>query len=312
MKNGKRLLLLGIGFLFLLLGVIASQLDIIQEFCKSKTNIMATFFVPAAIDLFKCLGTSIIVAGIILSKDENEFQNLTFGKKKDLVKKIVTPKKEINNIYTNLSRYEDKNCESLLNMYSTNFRTNYDVNAKAYIENGKIKLDVTVKYREYKVSGSFQFFYTGFESRNDKGNSIIVSVNGHTWQPKKTNNYIKGTASLPSTCTMSFDDSLELIQEFIYDRKIDKANYIDLTRSYIEYGTEQSKLFSLRQTKPCEGIYIRLEYTDDITVVPTNIINYGDLKSFNIQQSTNQINISSTSWMQPGFGIAILLEKKQN
>lgn len=298
-----------LGLLFLLLGIILQQSKAINDFIKkNEVSFFYSSIVPFLFEFVKCLGVSFFISSII--PEEKNYSKLNRNEKKALLLKLLNPKEDIQSTYTNISAYIDEFIDSTVDILNDNFRVNYTLDANAKIEDGKIVVESEASYREYKLYGSFQRLYSGYESKDSQGNSFEILCNNKKIEPKKVNEYLKGQ-SLPETCTLSFEDSLEKIDEFVYSKTIDKEKYIDVKRKYKEFGNASSMLFSLRLVKPCEGITIKLHYKEDLFI--SDELPFGDFNTFNISDDkTNHVLTLQTShWMKPGLGIAILIEKVQ-
>lgn len=248
--------------------------------------------------------------------DKKFFEQLTIENKKDFLKKaIISNENEIQRKYAGIERYFNQEIDNCYSFFEQNFRTNYTVNATAFIENGIIKIKSDITYREYKIKNSFKSFYFGYESENNICDTFqVYDEHNQAIKENKIDVFYRnenGFEKIKSVETKLVDDStIKQIKRYSYSEEIDENDYVDIQRTAIEEGTLNNKLYLLRLLKPCENITFSLNYGSDIEI--KDYATFGDYSGFRITKDDklNKISIITKGWINPGLGITILLVRK--
>ena len=322
-----------IGIILIVFALICS----IGDTTKAFWNFMDSTFCGKLIILFsETIGTTLIIGyaftlvsstnsflNLILQEiarvviDKKFFDQLTSENRKDFLKKaIISNENEIQKKYAGIERYFNQEIDNCYSFFEQNFRTNYTVNANAFFEDGIIKIKSEITYREYKIKNSFQSFYFGYETENNICDSFqVYDEHNQAIKEKKIDKVIrdeKGFKDITDKETKLVNDStVKQIKRYLYKEEIDNNDFVDIQRTAIEEGTTNNKLYLLRLLKPCENITFSLNCCSDIEI--KDYATFGDYSGFTItkDEKLNKISIITKGWINPGLGITILLEKKE-
>lgn len=321
-----------IGIIFIIFALMCS----IGDTSKSFWKFMNTNFFGKLIILFsETVGTTLIIGfaftlvsstnsflNLILQEisriviDKKFFEQLSTKDRKDFLKKaIVSNENDIQKKYTGIEKYFNQEIENCYSFFEQNFRTNYTVIANAYFEDNVIKIKSDITYREYKIKNSFKKFYYGYETENNlKDDFQVFSENNQSIKETKIDTFIRndtGFEGITKAETKLVDDStIKQIKRYSYPDEVDDNDYVDIQRYAIEEGNSNNKLYLLRLIKPCENITFSLNCASDIEI--RDYATFGDYSGFKItkDERLNKLSIITKGWINPGLGIAILLEKK--
>jgi len=332
---------LRVTFLFaLFLGIVLILVSIIFNnilFDYSNTDNQsskALFFINIVIELIKNSGIALVIAyiftyvsstqafikyirdrliNIIITKDF--LSRVSKEERRDMAKKLLNHTEEP--VYPGINNYFNKHVLQSLSLFETHFRSSYQVNAMAKIDENKsvVRVDAELRYRMYKVSGNFEELNIGFEDENVEDQPIeILTPDGEKIELKTeiiNRNELKAKGK-----TTIFNNDASLIKESIVEispqdkQKIEKFNYVDVVNRFTEYGNDHWHLYALRILKPCDKLSIYLSCDKGLKI--KKFIPFGQPNSFysNCRDEDRIIDIFCNEWIEAGLGVAILIAKE--
>jgi hypothetical protein len=289
------------------------------------------FLIGIANNLLKNLGVAIIIAyiftyisgtnsfvefikdkliSIIITKD---FLNkLSNDERREMLNTILKPTKEIASVYSGINDYFNKHITKSLALFETHFRSSYQLNAIAKIDENKkiVRVDTKINYRMYKVSGKFERLNVGFEDENAEEQPVeIFSPDGERYEIKTKPLDKEGLASKENDVDFNNDPSLVKGYVALLPDELKQYDYLDIIKRITEFGNDHWHLFTFRTTQPCDKLSIYI--TCESNLVIKKYVTFGKINSFNIdcQNDNRIINIFCNEWMEAGLGVAILIAK---
>ena len=260
------------------------------------------------IDFIKDKLISIIITKDFLSKINND-------ERLEMMRNILKPVEDLP--YHRINDYFNKHITQSLSLFETHFRSSYQINAIAKIdeEKNKVRVDVELRYRMYKVSGKFEDLNIGFEDETVEEQPVNI----YTPDGKKEiiEVEIENREDLLKKGKKSFfENDLSLIKESfakkdpLITQRLEKYEYLDVENRFTEFGNDHWHLLTFRIMTPCDGLSILISCDSKLTI--KKFIPFGDLNSFNVnlRDENKIIDIFCNEWVEAGLGVAILIAKK--
>ena len=299
-----------------------------------KLNPELLFWIDIFVELLKSIGIAIIIAfifsfvsstqafidfirerliSIIITKDF--LSKMSNDELRDTIKKIL--KFSEKPAYAGIDDYFNKHITHSFSLFKTHFRSAYQLNAIAKFDKVRnvVCVDSVLRYRIYKVAGSFEDYNIGFEEDDAEVQPVEVDTPNKKFEiPIKLKSRVK-MAEEGIKSIFKNDESLtkESYAELDSETKneLDKYDHLDVVNRYTEFGNDHWHLFSLRMLKPCDKLTINLSC--DSGLVIKKYVPFGELNSFysNLLEENRVINIYCNEWVEAGLGVALLIAKKE-
>ncbi|MBF0329953.1 MAG: hypothetical protein HQL10_12405 [Nitrospirae bacterium] len=310
-----------IGFGVLLLGITLESYkqNIIKEWM---------FAYSIAIEFLKNIGIAIIISNIfsyilgtqefmsylrqklieiVVSKDF--LHKLNREERREMLKIILKPTKELSEIYSGINQYFSRYIEDSMNLFHAHFRSGYMIVAEASMdsETNRVKVVSEMDHRIYRVMGEYEKLPVGFEDEDSKMLSTkLFSPNGEEQSSIdcKVVNKAELNDDILAKDPALINGTLSEIPE-----SFKKYTQLDVKRKLVEYGVDHWHLYTYRAKTPCDKLNISLMCRDGLEV--KKVVTYGRGSNFKIDKSTDnsRVTVSCNDWLEPGFGVAILLAK---
>jgi hypothetical protein len=329
---GKTFLVaLFIGIILILISIIINDILLVNIPCNSKIS----FFTTVINELIKNAGIAIIIAyfftyisstrsfidfikdrliSIIITKD---FLNkLNKNEQRDILYATTQPSEELLSTYSGIKDYFNMHITKFLALSETHFRSSYQVDAVAKIDNTDniVYVDSQLSYRMYKVAGEIENLNTGFEDMKFKEEPTKIYTPDRKEYPISQEN-IERDKLKTREMDVDFknDPSLNSVSVPIINSDLKnellKYNYLDVVKRVTEFGNDHWHLYTFRIIHPCDKFSISLSCQDNLIIKKT--IPFGKIDSFiiDIRDNNRIITILCNEWLEAGSGVAILIAK---
>lgn len=251
------------------------------------------------------------IVNVLISKDY--IGDLEIEKKKSMLMSIMRPKKSISSIYSRIDDYFKLYAKKSMNLFKEQqFRSNVNFSGRARRnKNGQVYIDYKLMYRTYVVDSEHKDLETGF---NDNKLSCIketrVALPDKSFKKLEVREISKEQASSDYLRNDSVTQKVQIA--ILPNDDYRKANYLNVEQDGAEYGDDHWINFSYRSSKPTDAMTMMIECDDDLVV--KDAVPYGPMNSFDINISEDKKNISvvCNKWMDPGYGVNILIAKNSN
>jgi hypothetical protein len=237
--------------------------------------------------------------------------------KKEALKSLIQPSQtEINN-YPNIGNYYGHFINNALDIGKKSIRSNYKINAKASIQNGKVTVSGTSTYRLYPSAEGFQPIKIGFTNSKTESRAlkcIITTPNGSREEyPKPESDSTDSTIpylELIEVSAAKSDTGEKKNSTSIPIESISKGcNHLDVQLSFVEYGDDNHILFSFKTLLPTDGLNFTLYYSDDLKVSDYDIFVVDAKYHVDINEATKEMNINCSQWINEGAGFSVVIQK---
>jgi len=311
------------------LGLFSLLLGILLDSYIDRLNGGWLYLAQIGIELLKNIGIAILVANvfsfiigtqqfidfirdklinIVISK--NFIEKLNRDERKDMLKSILKPSKELSSIYSGITRYFDRYIEDSLNLFKLHYRSGFTLIGDVCFdkEANKVKGKIDFNYRIYKVMGEYEKLPIAFE--NDDCKLIytkITTENGEEKVIDKTELIDK--MNMEGCENIKNDPCIKEGATQIIPEEFKKYTQLDILRRIEEMGADHWYLFSYRANYPCDKLTIQFKCEEGIEV--KNCIIYGKGEHFKIENEISKITVYCNDWLRPGYGVSILFARKE-
>lgn len=238
---------------------------------------------------------------------------LSIDDRKEMLKTILRPTKEIALIYSGINQYFSKYIEDSMALFKSHFRSGYTIIGVASVDKDskRVKLELDLNYRIYKVLGKFEKIPLGFE---DEGSKLIsTTISSNTNEKVYSESELKmETQDKLTDDLLKKDPAIKQGSEINLSEEFKNDDQLDIRRSLIEYGFDHWHLFTYRCSQACDKLSIVITCNDDLEI--KKAIPFGNVQNYkvNIEDSKKRISISCNSWLKPGLGFCILIAKSNS
>ncbi len=312
---GERYQTLSIFGRMLWIGLVITMIGIICEQWKNIPPSQLQYIFSIFYELLKNIGIAVIIThifnfiigtprfldyirdkiiSVVISKDF--INRLSIDDRRSMLEEILKPSKSLSDIYSGINTYFHRYINNSLELFKTHFRSSYTITGIAKYDStkSKIKLQLTLNYRIYKVMGKYERLPIGFEdAESEHCETVIYTPSGEEYKID-VETFQSGKAK-----TLEHVDVKEKDSFIEKDSSIVKGSYakipdklmeydqLDVIRKVNEYGQDHWHLFTYRATKPCDKLIIDIKCEDGIIV--RKCIPFGNIESFKIEQERDCI-----------------------
>jgi len=270
------------------------------------------------IKLLDAIGISIVIASIFtfasgtsqfidkikeLLKDivvrRDFLANIDTESKREALKSIIQPSSSEKNKYPNIGDYYGYFIDKTLEIKEKSVRSNYSINARAYLcsEKNIIAVEGVYTYRLYPSSSGFNDIVLGFEDEESFCTSVIVSdPNGERKVFEKPNLELYDEGG-----DISYRANIA-IQDFA-----SKKNHIDVELKLTEFGKDHWKLIQFKALQPTDGFRFQLYCENNIIIQEHSIFVVGAKYQLDMNDRKDTISFSCNQWVNEGTGICVLV-----
>ena len=240
-----------------------------------------------------------ILKKIVISKDF--LNNLDAKGKKEALELILTPSESQTRLYSNINEYFLKHIDESMQLFDTNFKSNFVYEADAYIDSrGVIRMTQSMIYKLYTTKTEFAPVILGFE--NESSELVEMSIHNDSGERYKVNlSDIHKTHKVEESGFEWYEYMYEI------DKNYSKSKYITIIQNFIEYGDDHWQLLNHKSIIPTDSIVFNLRCHDEITIKESMIFDID--KNYSVTQSSDNktIRIVCDQWMKRGTGFCVLV-----
>ncbi|MFC1591460.1 hypothetical protein ACFL43_02940 [Thermodesulfobacteriota bacterium] len=241
---------------------------------------------------------------IIISKDF--IHRLSTVERRDMLKIILKPPKELSSIYSGINEYFNRYIEASLSLFKLQYRSGYLITAEASYDQElqKVKVESDYNHRIYKVMGKYEKLPMAFEE--DDSELLFTKLSAPTGEEEIITKTIKTKKdALSDDEPLKNDPSIKDVLYIEIPEAYKAYDRLDVSRRIIEYGEDHWQLFSYRATQPCDKLFIIIRCHDGLKI--KKVVTYGPDAKFIVENMGCKVTISCNSWLEPGFGVSVLI-----
>lgn len=304
-----------ISIILALIGIILSDLNFVDY---PKFN----FLIKILANLSQAIGCSIFVGNIFtfilgtnqfISYVREKLINIVLSKEfvttlnqeeqKKLLKLVLKPKVETSNTYSGINDYFNQYVEDSIMLFDESFRGHMvlDATASFNTEKNRIQVHFDIEYVVYKACAKFDPIPLYLEEEDFEHIRTIIRGPDNV-EKILSGEEVKTSNDVSEVPTMKKKYIMEIPDEF------NNSNQINISRRIIEYGNDHWQVFSYKTIKACDRLTLILRCEDDIVVRLCHT--YGVQQKFSIEKEDKKVKVIFNDWLNPGFGVNILLARE--
>lgn len=283
------------------------------------------FWLSVLISLGNSIGIAIVVASIFtyasgtsefINKIQSLLQDIVVNRnflgnidsesKREALNALIKPSSEEKRVYSNIEDYLNTYVSQTMDITSKCIRSNYTINAKAYIDTIENKKCVCVKsdisYRLYPTKDGYSDIKVGFliEDTLSTCEGIIINT------PHGDREVIDSDKIIFKD--MEVDVGWIRIASIDLSKHAKKCSHLDISLEYIEVGSDHWIMLPFCALMPTDGFKHTLYCTDGLKINSFHTFIHG-AKFYIDKKSDTEMRISCNEWINEGTGISILVSK---
>lgn len=277
------------------------------------------FHIKAMIDLIESIGVSIVIASIFtyvsgtsefvnkiseLLQDivvsRNFLGNIDPESKRDALNALIKPSSEEKRIYSNIEDYLNTYIAQTMSVTDKCVRSNYIVNARAYInkDKNKVFIDSNISYRLYPTKNGYSEIKVGFlESEKESTCHKLIINTPHG------DREIYDTLDFKEIDIYAGKARLATIDLKKHEKN---CSHLDISLDMSEAGSDHWKMLSFGALMPTDGFKHTLRCEDGLKINCFHTFIHG-ARFYVDQPSDTEITTSCNEWVNEGTGISILV-----
>lgn len=306
---------------YLWMGVVVVLITIVMDLKIQNKDIILLIIIK----LLESIGISIIVASIFtfasgtsqfVNKIKQLLQEIVLSRdflggidkksKIDALNSILKPSSEEKSLYTNIEDYYNTYIKQTMDITSKCIRSNYNVNAKAFMKDNCVVVESIITYRLFPTLEGYKEIKVGFAVSELKNECKYIIVNTPHGERKTHENFeyheVDGAFGKVSLSTINLKD---------YDKT---CTHLDIEIRSIEYGRDHWNLLLFQALQPTDGFRYYLKADKGLFIHECTTFVYG--AKFYIDQDTENhevsISISCNEWINEGTGVAMVISTNEN
>lgn len=283
-----------------------------------------SFFIGAFINFLTTIGVAILVAAIfsfasstydfvekirVLLEDiivkRNFLSNIDPEGKKEALKSLIQPSISESNKYPNIGDYYGHFINKTLEIGKKCVRSNYQINARAFIDKSanKVVVEATYSYRLYpSAADGFQDITLGYQKDGNDGSYCeyvyISPPNG------KRKEYKKDDIKFEDINEGGDESSKATIPVAEVGKGYDR---LDVELKVVEYGVDHWVLYPFKALQPTDGFKFFLHCEDNLTIQHHSIFVVGANYNLDISKNKSDMSVSCNQWINEGSGLTVLI-----
>ena len=224
--------------------------------------------------------------------------------KKEALKSLIQPTNSEINKYPNIGNYYGYFINKTLEIAQKSVRSNYQVHARAYVDQSTnhIAVDGTYSYRLYPCSEGYHDITVGHpvdDVDKNKCEQVIICTPEGKRQIFKYEDL---------TFNNQNDGGDISIMAKVPVAEIGKGHdCLDVELSVKEFGSVNSFLYSFKALQPTDGFKLHLFCQDSLFIKSHAVFVVGANYYLDVDESKKSLTITCNQWINEGTGIAILI-----
>lgn len=279
------------------------------------------FYITVGVNLLSSIGIAILVAAIFtFASGTSEFigkiktllqdivvsrdflSNIDTNSKREAIYSLIKPSTEEKLIYSNIEDYLNTYIKQTMEVTNKCVRSNYIVNARAFIDKTKNKVFVhsSITYRLYPTKDGYSDIKVGFLSEEKESTCKSITINtphGERVVIKEEELKFEEKTIDAGKAKMATVDLSE------HDKN---CNHLDISLELLEAGEDHWQMLSFCALMPTDGFKHTLRCEDGLVVNAFQTFIHG-AKYHTDKHSNSEIQFSCHEWINEGTGISILI-----
>lgn len=275
------------------------------------------FYITTITLLCQSIGIAIIVASIFtyvsgtsefinkisallqdIVVNRNFLGNIDPESKREALNALIKPSSEERKVYSNIEDYLNTYITQTMDVTKKCVRSNYVVNAHAYLKNGKVIVDSNISYRLYPTKDGYSNIKVGFlEHELDSDcNNVVVNT------PHGDREIFNTLDFLP----VEIDAGKARIAEINLSKYAKVCSHLDISLDMSEAGSDHWNMLSFSALMPTDGFKHSLTCHNNLKINQYHTFIHG--AQYYVDKTTDDnMVVTCTEWINEGTGISILI-----
>ncbi len=295
-----------------LIGIILILVSIILTI--SFQNILIVTIIAK---LIETIGIALMIGAVFdFSKNSSEFTNFV----SNLLSDIIVSKSFLNRLceddkrnalslvlqpsdkqieqYSNINKYFNKQIDSSMKIFNTNFKSHAVLNVTVSKEENKVFAKGTLTYRIYKIQDKFEPIEVTFERSNSKIEKKRILYPGGSKTIELTDEHIKEEPAAGIK-----------YKKYIYEipEEYNQYPYLTIESEIYEPGYDHWTNFHWTSLTPYDGLSFTLNCKDNL-IIHEHVV-FDEKTPYDVEYSEDKkmIKILSTEWLNAHTGFSITI-----
>ncbi|WP_205343118.1 hypothetical protein [Denitrificimonas caeni] len=275
------------------------------------------FWASVLMRLLEAVGVAVLVASIFtyasgtsefIDKIKNLLQDIVINRnflgnidsvsKREALNSLIKPSSEEKLLYSNIEGYLNTYITQTMDVTNKCVRSNYSINARAYIENHKVYVDSRISYRLYPTKDGYSDIKVGFlvGEENSICNRVVVSTQHGVREEFKGLKYEEITIDAGKARLATIDLS----------KYAKNCAHLDIEIDMKECGSDHWMMLSFAALIPTDKFRHMLRCEDGLIIKAHHTFIHG--AKFHVDQSSDiEITVSCNEWINEGTGLSVLI-----
>lgn len=233
-----------------------------------------------------------LLSNIVVSK--TFLTTMTDRSKEEALSLILRPTDKQIEQYPNINAFFKKRIKEFSTMFDINFKTNVNLEVKAYKKDGKVYCETTMTQTIYKIGDKFQDVKVIFEKAgSETKNAVILPP--------------VGKEVTPNISKEEFESGGIKYTSYIYNipEELCKYDHLVVKRTMVEPGFDHWINYYWQSTTPYEGVIFSLDCEEGLTIKDHMI--FDNKAAYHVVCSNNKrrLEITSSQWLDTDTGFVV-------
>ena len=224
---------------------------------------------------------------------KNSLSILSETDKRDALSLVLQPSDKQIEQYSNINEYFNKQIDSSMKIFDTNFKSHTVLNVNVQKENGKVVAKGKMSYRIYKIRDKYEPMTMTFERSGSK-------------IEKKRILYPGGTKEIELNDEQIINETVAGIsyKKFVYEipDELNKYPYLTIESEVYEPGFDHWTNFQWGSLTPYDGISFTLRCEGNLIIHEHVVFDEKQLYDVEYSEDKKSIKILSTEWLNAYTG----------
>lgn len=277
----------------------------------------APFWVATFLKLLEAVGMAVLVASIFtyasgtsefVNKIKNLLQDIVVSRnflgnidsdsKRDALNALIKPSSEEKRVYSNIEDYLNTYVTQTMDVTNKCVRSNYSINARAYIESSKVFVDSRISYRLYPTKDGYSDIKVGFLAgeENSTCNRVVVNT------PHGERAVFDNLEFMES----EIDAGRARLATIDLSRYAKTCSHLDIEIDMKECGADHWIMLSFAALIPTDGFRHMLRCEDGLVINAYHTFIHG--AKFHVDSPSKvEMTASCNEWINEGTGLSVLI-----
>ncbi len=275
------------------------------------------FGISVSIKLLEAIGIAVLVASIFtyasgtsefvnkiktLLQDivvsRNFLGNIDSESKREALNALIKPSSEEKRIYSNIEDYLNTYVSQTMDVTNKCVRSNYYINARAYVYDNKVFVDSSISYRLYPTKDGYSDIKVGFLIGEEHSNCKRVVVN--------TPHGERSVSEDLKFEEIDIDAGKARLATIDLSKYAKNCSHLDIEIDMKECGANHWIMLSFAALIPTDGFRHTLRCEDGLIINTHHTFIHG--AKFHVEQPSKiEMTASCNEWINEGTGLSILI-----